>query len=323
VESAALHGSRLGIAREVAINVVGNLAAAAILYVLAVLGGYIRGVPGLVALAIVLLVQLALSFAMGLFGGFKYITSGGDSGNMQSAKNTVVYGAILLFLLILEAALAWFVSAKPKSFISASLNWMAGAAGGASIILFATVWVLGAYSNNYSQNVLAKRGLVLSATLAGISVLVAEVFGWHWFGPTAALLAIGSVSAIVARSVFATSTQALAPAATRSETKRTRAPRFIALLSILALVYSSVVWYSLGLDVGSTEAIVTVASAAVSAAATLIASIAAVISARRSKNPPNKTVEDPAPPSVVPRLILPGDPEFRYPPPSSGPPQES
>lgn len=40
-----------------------------------------------------------------IYGGFKYITSGGDSGNVSSAKNTLIYAVIGLIIV----ALAQFI----------------------------------------------------------------------------------------------------------------------------------------------------------------------------------------------------------------------
>jgi cytochrome bd-type quinol oxidase subunit 2 len=42
-------------------------------------------------------------------GGFKYITSGGDSGNITSAKNTIVYAVIGLVIVALAQFLVQFV----------------------------------------------------------------------------------------------------------------------------------------------------------------------------------------------------------------------
>lgn len=45
-------------------------------------------------------------------GGFKYITSGGDSGNITSAKNTIVYAVIGLVIVALAQFLVKFVLNK-------------------------------------------------------------------------------------------------------------------------------------------------------------------------------------------------------------------
>ena len=47
-----------------------------------------------------------------LVGGFKYITSGGDSGNISSAKNTIVYAVIGLIIVALSQFIVKFVLNK-------------------------------------------------------------------------------------------------------------------------------------------------------------------------------------------------------------------
>lgn len=44
-----------------------------------------------------------------IWGGFKYITSGGDSGNITSAKNTIIYAVIGLVVVALAQFLVQFV----------------------------------------------------------------------------------------------------------------------------------------------------------------------------------------------------------------------
>ena len=44
-----------------------------------------------------------------IVGGFKYITSGGDSGNITSAKNTIVYAVIGLVVVALAQFIVQFV----------------------------------------------------------------------------------------------------------------------------------------------------------------------------------------------------------------------
>lgn len=50
-----------------------------------------------------------------IVGGFKYITSGGDSGNIQSAKNTIIYAVIGLVIVALAQFLVQFVLDKAIS----------------------------------------------------------------------------------------------------------------------------------------------------------------------------------------------------------------
>jgi hypothetical protein len=47
-----------------------------------------------------------------IVGGFKYITSGGDSGNITSAKNTIVYAVIGLVVVALAQFFVQFVLNK-------------------------------------------------------------------------------------------------------------------------------------------------------------------------------------------------------------------
>ena len=47
-----------------------------------------------------------------IIGGFRYITSGGDSGNVTSAKNTILYAIIGLVIVALAQFIVKFVLAK-------------------------------------------------------------------------------------------------------------------------------------------------------------------------------------------------------------------
>ncbi len=50
-----------------------------------------------------------IAVIMIIFGGFKYITSGGDSGNITSAKNTIIYAIIGLVIVALAQFIVQFV----------------------------------------------------------------------------------------------------------------------------------------------------------------------------------------------------------------------
>jgi hypothetical protein len=50
-----------------------------------------------------------IAVIMIIVGGFKYITSGGDSGNITSAKNTIVYAVIGLVIVALAQFIVQFV----------------------------------------------------------------------------------------------------------------------------------------------------------------------------------------------------------------------
>jgi energy-converting hydrogenase Eha subunit B len=47
-----------------------------------------------------------------IVGGFRYITSGGDSGNVSSAKNTILYAIVGLVIVALAQFIVKFVLAK-------------------------------------------------------------------------------------------------------------------------------------------------------------------------------------------------------------------
>ncbi len=50
-----------------------------------------------------------IAVVMLVFGGFKYIISGGDSAKVASAKNTIIYAIIGLIIVILAYAIVNFV----------------------------------------------------------------------------------------------------------------------------------------------------------------------------------------------------------------------
>ncbi|HJQ09226.1 MAG TPA: pilin [Candidatus Saccharimonadales bacterium] len=53
-----------------------------------------------------------VAVVMIIIGGFKYITSGGDSGNITSAKNTIIYAVIGLVIVALAQFFVQFVLNK-------------------------------------------------------------------------------------------------------------------------------------------------------------------------------------------------------------------
>ena len=53
-----------------------------------------------------------VSVIMVIFGGFRYITSGGDSGKITSAKNTIVYALVGLVIVALAQVIVLFVYGK-------------------------------------------------------------------------------------------------------------------------------------------------------------------------------------------------------------------
>lgn len=47
-----------------------------------------------------------------IFGGFKYITSGGDSGNISGAKNTILFAIVGLIIVAMAQIIVRFVLAR-------------------------------------------------------------------------------------------------------------------------------------------------------------------------------------------------------------------
>lgn len=58
------------------------------------------------------LVVGVVSVIMIIVGGLKYITSGGDSGNVSGAKNTILYAIVGLVVVALAQVIVRFVLAK-------------------------------------------------------------------------------------------------------------------------------------------------------------------------------------------------------------------
>ena len=54
----------------------------------------------------------AISVVMIIWGGFKYITSGGESGKVSSAKNTIIYAVIGLVIVVFAQIFVQFVLEK-------------------------------------------------------------------------------------------------------------------------------------------------------------------------------------------------------------------
>mgnify|MGYP000844159813 CR=1 FL=1 len=53
-----------------------------------------------------------------IFGGFKYITSGGDSGKVSGAKNTILYAIIGLVIVALAQFIVRFVLGQSNSLVN-------------------------------------------------------------------------------------------------------------------------------------------------------------------------------------------------------------
>ena len=56
-----------------------------------------------------------VSVIMIIYGGFKYVTSGGDSGNVTGAKNTIIYAIIGLVIVAMAQFIVQFVLEKAIS----------------------------------------------------------------------------------------------------------------------------------------------------------------------------------------------------------------
>jgi hypothetical protein len=56
-----------------------------------------------------------VSVIMIIYGGFKYITSGGDSGNVSGAKNTLVYAIVGLIIVALAQFIVHYVLTTASS----------------------------------------------------------------------------------------------------------------------------------------------------------------------------------------------------------------
>jgi hypothetical protein len=74
---------------------------------------------------VILFIIGAVSVIMIIFGGFRYVTSGGDSGGVTSAKNTILYAVVGLIVAVLAYAIVNFV-------LKDALGGTGGSTGGAS-----------------------------------------------------------------------------------------------------------------------------------------------------------------------------------------------
>ena len=52
-----------------------------------------------------------------IIGGLKYITSGGDSGNVTGAKNTILYAVIGIIIVVLAQIIVRFVVTQTADFV--------------------------------------------------------------------------------------------------------------------------------------------------------------------------------------------------------------
>lgn len=71
--------------------------------------GEVAGGPIRSLINILLMVVGAISVVMIIFGGFKFITSGGDADKTKSGRNTIIYAAVGLALVLLSSFIVGFV----------------------------------------------------------------------------------------------------------------------------------------------------------------------------------------------------------------------
>lgn len=64
------------------------------------------------------LVVGVVAVIMIIIGGFKYITSGGDSGNVTGAKNTILYALIGIIIVVLAQVIIRFVIGQTADVIT-------------------------------------------------------------------------------------------------------------------------------------------------------------------------------------------------------------
>lgn len=64
----------------------------------------------------------AISIIMIIYGGFRYITSGGDSGKVGSAKNTLIYAIVGLIIVALAQLIVRVVITQANSTATNSLG---------------------------------------------------------------------------------------------------------------------------------------------------------------------------------------------------------
>lgn len=58
------------------------------------------------------------SVIMIIYGGFRYVTSGGDSGSVGNAKNTLIYAIVGLIIVALAQIIVHFVLSSTSSVVS-------------------------------------------------------------------------------------------------------------------------------------------------------------------------------------------------------------
>jgi hypothetical protein len=67
------------------------------------------------AINIISVIVGIVAVVMIIWGGFKYITSGGDSGNISAAKNTILFAIVGLIIVALAQIIVRFVLSRAVS----------------------------------------------------------------------------------------------------------------------------------------------------------------------------------------------------------------
>ena len=71
--------------------------------------------------SLILMIIGAVSVIMLIFGGFRYVVSGGDAKKVADAKNTILYAIIGLVISLLAYAIVRFVI---QTFVGSTPTWM-------------------------------------------------------------------------------------------------------------------------------------------------------------------------------------------------------
>ncbi len=64
------------------------------------------------ALEIFSLIVGIVAVVMIMFGGFRYITAGGDSGKISSAQQTIIYALVGLVVAAMARSIAWYIAMR-------------------------------------------------------------------------------------------------------------------------------------------------------------------------------------------------------------------
>ena len=68
----------------------------------------------------------AIAVIMVIYGGFRYITSGGDSNNVSAAKNTLIYAIVGLLIVVVAQLIVHFVIGSGTNINNSNGNGTSG-----------------------------------------------------------------------------------------------------------------------------------------------------------------------------------------------------